>query len=50
MAATDTHETTDELLEAVFSERSVLQLRENLESAMRRVGGWWETATSQEES
>jgi hypothetical protein len=46
MAAKDTQETIEELLEAVFSVRSVprlyieeqLRLRERLEPAVRRVG------------
>jgi hypothetical protein len=54
MAATDTHTTIEELLEAVFSVRSVrrlynedqLPLRESLESAVRSVGGWCEMAAS----
>jgi hypothetical protein len=54
MVARDTHATTDEQLEAVFSVRPVpslyneekLRLRENLETAVRRVGGWCEMAAS----
>jgi hypothetical protein len=54
MAATDTHATTEELLEAVVSVRSVprlynegeLPLEESLEMEMRRVGGWCEMAAS----
>jgi hypothetical protein len=53
MAATDT-ETTVELLEAVFSVRSMwrlyneeqLRLRESLETAVRRVGSLCEMAAS----
>jgi hypothetical protein len=53
MASTDTH-TTVELLEAVFSVRSIprlyneeqLRLRESLETAVRRVGGCFEMAAS----
>jgi hypothetical protein len=52
MAATDTHAKTKELLEAVFSVRSVprlyneshLPLVSNLETAVKRVGGWCEMA------
>jgi hypothetical protein len=53
-AATGTHATTEELLEAVFPVRSVLMLynedklslRETSETAVRRVGGWCEMAAS----
>jgi hypothetical protein len=46
MAATDTHATVEEMLEAMFSVRSVprlynevqLSLEESLETAVRRVG------------
>jgi hypothetical protein len=49
-----THATTEELLEAVFPVRSVprlhiegqLPLEARLETAVRRVGGWSEMATS----
>jgi hypothetical protein len=58
MAATDIHATTEELLEAVFSVRSVpklynksqLPLDKSLESAVRKVGGWCEMAASLEVS
>jgi hypothetical protein len=48
------HPTTDELLETVFSARSIsrlykkdqLPLRESLEMAVRRVEGWREMAIS----
>jgi hypothetical protein len=54
MAATDTNETTEELLEAVFSVPSVtrlynngqLQLAKRLETAVRRVRGWCEMPAS----
>jgi hypothetical protein len=54
MAATDTHAIIEELLEVVFSVRSVprlykekqLQLRESLETVVKRVGGWCEMAAS----
>jgi hypothetical protein len=54
MDVTDTHETIEELLEAVFSVRSVprlynedqLPLRGSLETAVRRAGGWCELAAS----
>jgi hypothetical protein len=54
MAATDRHATIEELLEAVFSVRSVpslynegqLSLEENPETALRTVGGWCEMAAS----
>jgi hypothetical protein len=54
MNATDTHATTEELLGAAFSARSVptlcnekqLRLRESLETAVRRVGDWCEMAAS----
>jgi hypothetical protein len=54
MAATDTHATIEELLEAVFSVRSVprlynesqLLLEESLWTVVRRVGGWCEMAAS----
>jgi hypothetical protein len=52
MASTDTHPKTEELLEAVFSVWSVpslygqLSLDEILETAMKREGGWCETAAS----
>jgi hypothetical protein len=55
MAATDTHATIEELLEAVFTMRSVprlyneeqLRLRERLETAVRRVGVSCGTAAGQ---
>jgi hypothetical protein len=48
------HATTEKLLEVVFSVRPMprlcnkgqLQLEENLETAVRRVGGWYEIAAS----
>jgi hypothetical protein len=54
MAATDKHATVEELLEAVFSVRSVtylynegqLPLEESLETALRRVWGWYDMAAS----
>jgi hypothetical protein len=54
MAATDTHATTEELLEVVFSVWSMsglynedqLPLRESHETAVRKVGGWCEMAAS----
>jgi hypothetical protein len=54
MVATDTHVTIEELLEAVFSVKSVprlfnegqLPLEESLETAVRRVGDWCEMAIS----
>jgi hypothetical protein len=54
MAATDAHEATVELLEMVFSMLSVpvlynedqLRLRESIELAVRRVGGWCEMVAS----
>jgi hypothetical protein len=54
MTVTDTHATTGELLEVVFSVRSVprlcnegqLPLEECVETAVRRVGGWCEMAAS----
>jgi hypothetical protein len=54
MAATDTYVTIEELLEAVFSLRSVrmlcnegqLALERRLETAVRTVGGWCEMAAS----
>jgi hypothetical protein len=54
MAATDAHAAIDELLKAVLSVRSVprlykeeqLRLRESLETAVRKVGGWCEMAAS----
>jgi hypothetical protein len=54
MAARDAHPTIEELLEAVFSVRSVprlhneeqLRLQESLETAVRRVGDWCEMVTS----
>jgi hypothetical protein len=54
MDAIDAKATTEELLKAVFSMRSVprlyneelLRLRESLETAARRVGGWCEMAAS----
>jgi hypothetical protein len=53
MAATDTHPITEELLEMVFSVRSMprlynkgqLPLEENLEMAVRTVGGWSDVVT-----
>jgi hypothetical protein len=54
MVATDTHATTEELLEAVFSVRSVsglyndgqLPLWDSPVTAVRRAGGWCEMAAS----
>jgi hypothetical protein len=54
MATTDTDWTIEELFKAVFSVRPVLglykegqlPLRERLETAVRRVGGWCEMAAS----
>jgi hypothetical protein len=54
MAATDTHPTIEELLEAVFSVRSVprpynegqLPLEECPETARGRVGDWCEMAAN----
>jgi hypothetical protein len=54
MAATDTHATIEELLEAVFFVRSVprlykeglLLLEKSFETAVRRVGSWCEMAAS----
>jgi hypothetical protein len=54
MAATDTHATIEELLEAVFSVLSVprlynegqLPLRNSPEMAVRRVRGWCEMVTN----
>jgi hypothetical protein len=54
MAATGAHEAMVEMFEAVFSMRSVpklyiedqLRLRESLETAVRKVGGWCEMAAS----
>jgi hypothetical protein len=54
MAATDTHATREELLEAVFSVRFVprlynegqLPLEESLETVVKRIGGCCETAAS----
>jgi hypothetical protein len=54
MAAKDTHATIEDLLETVFSLRSVprlynegkMPLEENLEKAVRRVEGCCETAAS----
>jgi hypothetical protein len=54
MAATDTHATIEELLEAVFCVRYVprlynecqLSLKESLETAVRRAGGRREMAAS----
>jgi hypothetical protein len=54
MIATDTHTTTEEQLEAVFSVWSAPRLykedqpplREGPETAVRRVGGWCEMAAS----
>jgi hypothetical protein len=54
MAATDMHETIEELLKAVFSVRSVpmiynggqLPSEESLETAVTRAGGWCEMAVS----
>jgi hypothetical protein len=55
MAATDTHETIEQLLEAIFSVRSVLRhkellpipvSRESPQTEARRVGGWCEMVTS----
>jgi hypothetical protein len=54
MVETNTHVTIEELLEAVFSVRSVpklynegqLPLEESLERAVRRLGGWCEMAVS----
>jgi hypothetical protein len=54
MAATNMHATTEELLEAMFSVRSVprlqnkeqLRLRESLETAVTKVGGECEIAAS----
>jgi hypothetical protein len=55
MATTDTHATTEELLEEMFSVRSVPKLYNEgqlpllvliLETAVRRVGGWCEMAAS----
>jgi hypothetical protein len=56
MAARETHGTIEELLEVMFSERSMpmlhnkgqLPLEDSLESAVRRVGGWCEMAASLE--
>jgi hypothetical protein len=53
-AAADTHTTIEELLEAVFSMRSVprlynecqLQLEKSLETTVKIVGGWCEMAAS----
>jgi hypothetical protein len=58
MAATNKHGTIEELLEAVFSVRSMprlyneqqLRLRMSLEIAVRRVGGWCEMAVRLEVS
>jgi hypothetical protein len=52
IAAADTHETMEDLLEETFSMRSVstiynkdkLPLRDSLETALRRVGCWCEIA------
>jgi hypothetical protein len=52
MATTDTHSTIEELLEAVFSLKSVprlyneghLLLERRLQTALRTVGGWCEMA------
>jgi hypothetical protein len=54
LAKTDTHATTKDLLEVVFSVRSLARLyneeqhllRESLDAAVRRVGDWCETAVS----
>jgi hypothetical protein len=54
MVATDTHATLEEMLEAAFSVMSVpslynddqLRLRNSLETAVRRVGGWCEMVAS----
>jgi hypothetical protein len=54
MATTDPHGTTKEVVEEVFSVWSMLRLynedqlpsEECLETAVRRVGGWCETAAS----
>jgi hypothetical protein len=54
MAATDTHATIEKLLEAVFSLRSLQRfynedqqpLEENLETAVKSVGGWCDMAAS----
>jgi hypothetical protein len=54
MATTDTHATIEELLEAVFSVRSVpklyngdqLIIEKSLETGDRRVGGWCEMVAS----
>jgi hypothetical protein len=58
MTRRDTHETTEELLRTVFSVRSVpklynegqLPLEKSLETAVRRVGGWYEMAAKLEAS
>jgi hypothetical protein len=54
MATTDLHGTTKEVLEEVFSVRSMPRLynedqlpsEESLETAVRRVGGWCEMAAN----
>jgi hypothetical protein len=57
MAETDTHATREELLEVVFSVRSVprlynecqVPLEKSLETAVRRAGGWCEMAPACED-
>jgi hypothetical protein len=54
MAATDIHVTIEELLESVLTVWSVprlyneeqLPLEKSIETALKRVGGWCETAAS----